>query len=149
MLAVRWLEIPDDERGGLRWVRLRAWILVVSADYPAAQSLLPFVESCGAYVFCRACDIDSAVSSAFRPFSFMKRCPCPDHGGAGQKRGRNPELRERLWSTLKAKLAELTTASATKKKKEFTANGLNKLVFAFDPKYIPHVHPTRIAPQAL
>ena len=32
-----WCEIPDDVRGGTRWVRLRAWVLVVGADYLAAQ----------------------------------------------------------------------------------------------------------------
>ena len=42
-----WVDIPDDISGGVRPVRLKAWVIVVGADYLAAQSILPFVESCG------------------------------------------------------------------------------------------------------
>ena len=48
---------------------------------------------------------------------------------------------------LSAKIESLKTASATEVKREFQANGLNKLIFAYDPAYIPHVTPTTIAPQ--
>ena len=42
-----WVDIPDDISRGVRPVRLKAWVIVVGADYLAAQSILPFVESCG------------------------------------------------------------------------------------------------------
>jgi hypothetical protein len=48
---------------------------------------------------------------------------------------------------LKAKLEQLKTASTTERKSEYQRLGLNKLVFALDPAYIPHVDPTNVAPQ--
>jgi hypothetical protein len=137
------IEIPNDEGGGTRLVRLRAWVIVVSCDYPAAQSVLPFSESTGAHVLCRGCDYHTQHSSAGRPFSFM-RAGC----GAGNKRAREmPRWKERDWPTLRQLLQRLKEVSATERRREFSKHGLNKLVFAFDPKYIPHVSPTMIAPQ--
>ena len=43
------ISIPDDINGSYKKVRLKAYIIVVSADFCAAQSLLPFVESTRAY----------------------------------------------------------------------------------------------------
>ena len=37
----RWIQIPDDERGGFEWVRLVGYQCVASCDYLAAQSLTP------------------------------------------------------------------------------------------------------------
>ena len=143
---VRWINIPDDERGGLKRVRLRAWIIVVGADYPAAQSLLPFMESPKAHRFCRGCDVDQSDDVANRPFSFLRRSV---HQCAGVKRGRTPAWVERDWEALCARLAQLKAAGAANGSKEFSALGINKLAFAFDPQYIPHVHPIKIAPQDL
>ena len=42
-----------------------------------------------------------------------------------------------------------TVTNATALKKLFTKHGLNKLHFAFDPKYISHFDPTTMAPQDL
>ena len=76
-----WTEIPDDERPGFpKRVRLRAWIIIVAADYLAAQSLLPTSESASAHVFCRACLYNSTHAAAGRPFSWhiMAQAPSSD-----------------------------------------------------------------------
>jgi hypothetical protein len=140
-----WIEIPDDENGGMRRVRLRAWIMLVSADYPAAQSVLPFMESVSAHVYCRGCDVNQSTTAADRPFSFLKRS-APGQC-AGGKRGCPASWKERDWPQLSKKLTELKAVSATQRGKEFSQLGLNKIVFAFDDKYIPHVHPIKVAPQ--
>ena len=145
---VRWIDIPDDERGGMKRVRLRAWIIVVGADYPAAQSLLPFMESPRAHRFCRGCDVDQSDDVANRPFSFLRRS-AHQCAGAGRKRARTPVWVERAWEALRARLAEMKAAGKAPGSKEFSELGLNKLAFAFDPQYIPHVHPIKIAPQDL
>jgi hypothetical protein len=55
--------------------------------------------------------------------------------------------KERDWPALRTKLDQLKTLGATQRNKLFTALGLNKIEFAFDPEYIPHVNPIKIAPQ--
>lgn len=42
------IEIPDDVMGGMKKVRLKCVIIIVCADYLAAQALLPWFESTGA-----------------------------------------------------------------------------------------------------
>lgn len=112
----RWIEIPDDKNGGMRWIRLRAWIVLVCADFPAAQSLLPFVCSASAYIFCRGCDIDQSRSEAGRPFSFLKKSAA---NPAGIKRGCCPAWRERDWPELREKLSKPPSAQ---RNKELTAH---------------------------
>ena len=73
-------------------------------------------------------------------------CPLQGCRAAGDKSKRVACWTERDWPTLRTKIAELTTASATRKTKEMQNLGLNKTVFAFHPKYFPHVNPVRIAP---
>ena len=139
-----WIEIPDDERPGTtKHVRLRAWIIIVAADYLAAQSLLPTVESCSAHVFCRACLYNSTHAAAGRPFSWHKR-PAPT---AGEPKSARRAFSLRSWQELKSVLR--STAGMGKKEREriMHDNGLNKTVFAFNPDFIPCVDPTNIAPQ--
>ena len=138
-----WIKIPD-ECGGMRDVRLRAWVLLVSADMLAAHSLLPFMESTGAHLYCRQCDCDSRSPDANRPHSFL-RPPAPEPGAAKSARCSGPSLRS--WPMLKALLERCCKLNKKEKKKIFTETGINKRVFAFDPAYIPHVTPTNIAPQ--
>ena len=138
-----WITIPD-EHGGMRRVRLRAWVLLVAADMLAANSLLPFMESTGAHLFCRQCDCDSRAAYANAAYSFV-RPPAPEPGAAKSARPSGPSLRS--WPMLKALLERCRSLSGKHLKKEFTENGINKRVFAFDPTYVPHVTPTDIAPQ--
>ena len=56
---------------------------------------------------------------------------------------------ERDWEALCARLVELKAAGVAPGAKELSALGLNKFAFAFNPQYIPHVHPIKIAPQDL
>lgn len=147
-----WIEIPDDEFGGYKRVRLRAYIIVVAADYLAAQSVLPFVESTGAHLCCRHCTFDRTADDAYAPFSFLRKrateC-CVESGEAepAAKRQRSsPKLRQ--WPALQALLESLRGAEAgTDFSSIFSQHGLNKLHFAFDTKYFNFIDPMTVAPQ--
>ena len=39
----------------------------------SVQSLLPFMESPSAHLFCRGCDVDQSTTAADRPFSFLNK----------------------------------------------------------------------------
>ena len=88
---------------------------------------------------CRGCDYNTQHEMAGRPFSFHRQ---PEGGGA-------PAFAERDWPTLKATLDRLR-AGVSDKEIETTYHdvGLNKLYFALDPEYLPHIDPCKIAPQA-
>ena len=124
--------IPDD-KGGEEKLRLRVWCMIFSGDYLGCQSVLPFVESPSAFVFCRTCEFDTRAPDAHRPLSFLS----------------DPQtVRERCWDTLKEVIAKLHLVTSAKKlKAAFQKHGLNKLIFALDPDYVPHVRPMLIAPQ--
>ena len=51
------LEIPKED-GGTRTIRLQAYVVGLSADFPAAGALLPAMESTSAHLWCRECDLD-------------------------------------------------------------------------------------------
>jgi hypothetical protein len=140
----RWIELPDDDNGGaLRWYRLRGWHIMFSGDYLGAQSMTPCVESPNAHIPCRGCDYDSRSPMAGRPFSFLRNSP---HCQQGKRT--KPAFEERDWPTLRAAIARLRAGvSATDLKDAYHDLGLNKLYFALDPEYIPHINPTTIAPQ--
>ena len=67
------------------------------------QSILPFVESVSAHVFCRQCDYSKKHGMADRPFSFLRAPP------AGATKS---AFALRDWPTLKAKLASLRLRGA-------------------------------------
>jgi hypothetical protein len=48
------IEIPNVD-GGVRKIRLEAWVIGLSADFPAAGALLPFMSSVAAFTWCREC----------------------------------------------------------------------------------------------
>lgn len=140
-----WIEIPDDERQGCtKTVRLRAWIIIVAADYLAAQSLLPTSESASAHVFCRACLYNSTHAAAGSPLSWHKS-PAPT---AGSCKSARRAFSLRTWPQLQSVLRLLAgKLSKAESERIMHDNGLNKLVFAFHPEFIPLVDPTNIAPQ--
>ncbi len=78
-----------DVSGALVWRRLRAWVLHYSADYPAAQTGLPFMEGVTAHCFCRGCNYDQRRAAADAPFSFLR----PVHG--------SPSWKLRRWEPLR------------------------------------------------
>ena len=101
--------------------------------------MLPFVESPSAYVMCRSCDYDARSDMAGRPFSFLR--------GPSSK-GHSVVFKERDWPTLKPVLDRLRAGvGSTEQKKLYQAHGLNKLEFALDPDYHPHINPATVAPQ--
>jgi len=64
------IEIPCmDSASGRRTVRLKAYVIGCAADYPAAASLTPFMESTSAHRFCRQCNIDGRADGT--PYSFL------------------------------------------------------------------------------
>ncbi len=146
-LAVgRLIKIPDNSgtsTDGYITVRLKVYIMLFSGDYLGAQSLLPTSESPGAHVFCRGCDYDARSSAAGRPFSFL-RAP----RACGATKAQKASFSERTWPSLQAELANLRAGvTATELKKKYHDLGLNKLYFALDPEYIPHIDPCIVAPQ--
>jgi hypothetical protein len=95
-----WCEIPDDVNGGMKPVRIKAWDLMFAGDMLGCNSVLPFCETTGAYLFCRACDYDRSSADAGRPFSFLRQAPprtasnsTPDKMGKRQKTFEPPRLR--------------------------------------------------------
>ena len=118
------IQIPDDRTGGMRTVRLKAWVLVVCADYLAAQSMLPFFESCGAHMFCRGCDLDKSEPDAMRPFSFLRRPAdeqdmCCAGEGKRQRKSRPTHLEH-----LECSLQPSPPGCFTKKLSEARGNGI-------------------------
>jgi hypothetical protein len=91
------IEIPDDTNGGMRTVTIKAWVMLLSADFLGAASLLPFCETTGAHSLCRACDFNKAKKGAHAAFSFLWE---EDSCRLGQK-----TLRD--WPVLKARLEKL------------------------------------------
>ena len=64
------MEIPAPE-GGTRKIRLQAWVIGLSANFPAAAALLPFMESTSADSWCRECDMNSdECDKPFVSFAF-------------------------------------------------------------------------------
>ena len=117
----------------------------MSADYPAAGSVLPFVESVSAHVFCRSCDFNRVAPDAYRPFSFLwtpTGAPCC-------RRLREWPEHERILTELRAEMLAGLPGAGKSVEKALSALGMNKLYYAFDPKYIPHVVPTNVALQDL
>ena len=135
----RKVRIPDDRKSdGFRDVWLKVWVLLFSGDYLGAQSMLPFIESPKAHLFCRGCNYDARSQMAGRPFSFLR-----DYMDG-------PPFVEREWADLKANLDRLRAGVGKKElKKAYHDLGLNKLYFALDPEYIPHIDPVLVAPQDL
>jgi hypothetical protein len=74
------VDIPKAN-GGTRKIRLQAWVVGLSADFPAAGALLPFMESTSAHSWCRECDMNTEAKNAKEPFIFSER-------QQQQKRGR-------------------------------------------------------------
>ena len=66
------LDIPKAD-GGTRKIKLQAWLVGFSADFPAAGACLPFMESTSAHVWCRECDCNFASQGEQRPFIFADR----------------------------------------------------------------------------
>ena len=134
-----WCDIPDDDRGeGTIRVRVRAWDMLLAADGLGANSALPYSESPGAHRFCRSCTANQSGESkdCYRPFSFLRKQPVDQC---------SPCLLN--FEHIKAKLDELRgTTSATRVKEIFKEEGFNKIVYAFNPIYIPHIDPTNVAP---
>ena len=138
-----WITIPDDERGGVEHVRLRASQVVVSVDYLAQQSLNPCAESTRAHRFCRVgCTYDSTHPAAGRPFSFLRK-PSPQPTAAKAARTATPFV-QKAWMEIKEVLDRARAAGSTERKKIMKAAGLTKLHCALE--YIKHCDPTTSTP---
>jgi hypothetical protein len=136
-----WGTIPDDERGGMKWIRLKVWNLTISADDPAKKSLTPFVESCSAHRHCNCCSYHAKAQAAGRPLSFMC-APCATPAEPAAKRARAafwdeaPRLRDA--TELHTLLTRLRGASnSADLKRAYDEHGINKLYYALE--YYPHV----------
>lgn len=70
------VEIPKSD-GGTRTIVLQAWVIGLSADFPAAGALLPFMESTSAHVWCRECEQNFQERDPLgRPFACLGGCNC-------------------------------------------------------------------------
>lgn len=139
-----WVQIPDDVKGGLEWVRIKAYHMLTSCDYLAAQSLTPFVEGATAIFPCRKCDYSKRDPQAGRAFSFWKR-PCAD---ASTSKGPRVGFQMRSWPHIRA-LVKQCISNPAEAPTLFKLHGLNKVIFALDPDYLPHVDPTKIPEDGL
>ena len=126
--------LPDDELGGERMYRIRAWDMFASCDFLGGQSLLPYTEAVSSHVFCGACTFNRTDPGAYRPFSFLRQAPCECAGDNKRERG-SARFVLRDWPTLKALLQRLRGSSDKAEiKAAYKAHGLNKLYYAFDPE---------------
>lgn len=75
------IQIPKAD-GGTRTILLQAWVVGLSADFPAAGALLPFMESTSAHVWCREATLRSAILSASRLHSCSSDASALPSGGA-------------------------------------------------------------------
>ena len=129
-----WGQIPDDELGGMRWIRLRVWTLTISADDPAKKSLTPFVESCSAHRHCNICTYHAKGAGAGRPLSFLRAPAEPPAKCA--RFDAVPQLRNE--GQLLSLLRSLRSAGTAKDiKLAYDEHGINKLYYALE--YYPHV----------
>ena len=118
----------------MQWWRIRFYITIVCADYPAAQALLPFMESPAAHRCCRGCDFNQSSPLANKPCSFTSK---------GQ-------WTLWTWKELQSALDRLSSLSAAQFKEEARQYGINKLVYACHPDNIPGgINPTTLIPQDL
>ena len=129
--GVEW-EVPS-EMGGLRKQAFRAHLLVVSADFPACGKLTPFAESTSANQPSRAFDWDQTKKDAFKPFSFLRKTD-----PRGQRIVTPWKLR-----TLVQVSADIQSATS---KEDLKRCGLQKSVYALDPKLVPHADCTTMCP---
>jgi hypothetical protein len=147
------VELPDDRfvSGGVRVVRLRAWIAGAAADMLGMNSMLPFMETPGAHCCCRGCNWNRAHPDAYRPFSFMRAPAEAPEPEVGAKRGRSilePKWALRTWERLSGVLDKVR-GQPELRKATFKTEGLNIDVFALDPKYFPGVDPCKVGVQDL
>ena len=147
----RWITIPDTA-GGVRRVRLRVWVIISSADHLGRQSMLPFTESPSAHCFCGRCNINTTVPNAHRPFSFLRKKPTGvtllDGATLPLAADCQPCHELRDWPNLERKLNQLRAGVSPRDLNlAFHDFGLNKLQFALDPRYIPHINPVSICPE--
>ena len=139
------IEIPDDVMGGMKKVRLKCVIIIVCADYLAAQALLPWFESTGAYIFCRGCNANRKHHDVYRPFSFLRSNQACSRGeDAKRARVSVPELR--TWEAMNEVIEAARAASGPERKAIMEQHGLKRLYFAFHPDLIP-CNPAIVAPQ--
>ena len=146
-----WGTIPDDMRGGTRWICLKVWALTVSADDPAKKSLTPFTESCRSHRHCNVCSYHAKARLAGRPLSFLC-APCEPAETRLVKRVRAdffdapPKLRDA--AELLTLLQSLRGASDAKAiKAAYDEHGINKLYYALE--YYPHLKLLELPQDAL
>jgi len=94
------------------------------------------MESVAAHCLCRGCKFNLTGRNATHPSSFLKQMP-----GA-------PATPLRTWPGLQRDLQEAIAESrVTKRQKILTSHGMNKVAYAFDPKWVPGVNPTNVCSQ--
>jgi hypothetical protein len=124
----------------MEWWRIRFYIVLVCADYPAAQALLPFMESPAAHHCCRGCNFNQVSPLANKPCTFT----------AGSEAQDKAPWTLWTWQDLEAAVEKLARLTASEFKAEARQYGINKLIFACHPDNIPGgINPTTLIPQDL
>ena len=146
-----WIQLPDDENGGLRWWCLKAWIVLASCDMPAAGSIVPYSGSARSNHFCRCCTMDASNPDSKRPFSFLRKQQ--SYQSEGVEKRRRVTVCEHTWDSLEQSLGYLKQAFECGPARDNYAKSMGlvpeRLVFAFDPREIPYVDPCNGLPQDL
>ena len=146
----RWIQLPDDINGGLRWFCLKAWVIVVSCDMPAAGSLVPYSDSAAAHRFCRCCNMDASNPDSKRPFSFLRRQESYQSDGQVGNKRRRLMVVEHDWDSLQQQIEwvnEHTTEAAREAYCKQLGLVFKRLNFAWDPRQIPFADPCIGLPQ--
>lgn len=124
-------------------VRIRAFLVLVQADYEARMQMLPFMDGVGAHQNCAHCNFQSRRKNANKPTLFENQ-----REGAIDETGL---LTLRKIETVQEDVAALRKLEPTlskEKRSEHTRNtGVSKTVYALDPAYLLNVNPIRMSTQ--
>ena len=109
------------------------WMVVYSADFPAAAKMLPTSTSVGALRPCRQCDWERLHDDAKKPTSFVQ----PPQRWTG-----------RTTEAVAAQIQEATEMQTVGARNEhLKAHGLFQLEYAFEPHVLPHFKALESTPQ--
>ena len=89
--AGQWIQLPDDVNGGLKWWRLRVYLVFMSFDWLANGEFGPFSQSVAARRPCFKCKWTQSCACAFMHAADVRRT----HGTGTCEKGSTANVRAR------------------------------------------------------
>ena len=117
---------------GYRWQVAHGWMVLFSADFPAAGKMLPTSQSTAAHKPCRGCLWDRTSKHAYKPASFFRACPW------------KVRTLQQVAQTIQKAMKHDTKVARTT---ELRADGLYSFTYALHPEIFPFFQPFKGCPQ--